>query len=122
MGKYADRYSQVHPWKIIEEGFDPDYSQVAESIFSLGNEYTGLRGYFDEGYSGPRLQGSYLNGVYERRMLPKSGYKGMLPFTEFMVNTVDWVYTRISKMPLFGLPPGAGPAHRRADPALCLAH
>lgn len=96
MGKYADRYFQVHPWKIIEEGFDPDYSQVAESIFFLGNEYTGLRGYFDEGYSGPRLQGSYLNGVYERRMLPKSGYKGMLPFTEFMVNTVDWVYTRIS--------------------------
>ena len=96
MGKYADRYFQVHPWKIIEEGFDPDYSQVAESIFSLGNEYTGLRGYFDEGYSGPRLQGSYLNGVHERRMLPKSGYKGMIPFTEFMVNTVDWVYTRIS--------------------------
>ena len=96
MGKYADRYFKVHPWQIIEEGFDPAYSQVAESIFSLGNEYTGLRGYFEEGYSGTSLQGSYLNGVYERRMLPKSGYKGMLPFTEFMVNTVDWVYTRIS--------------------------
>ena len=95
MGKYADRYFQIHPWKIIEEGLDPDYSQVAESVFSLGNEYTGLRGYFDEGYSGSTLRGSYLNGVYERRMLPKSGYKGMLPFTEFMVNTVDWVYTRI---------------------------
>lgn len=96
MGKYADRYFRIDPWKIIEEGFDPDYGQVGESIFSLGNEYTGLRGYFDEGYSGSRLQGSYLNGVYERRMLPKSGYKGMLPFTEFMVNTVDWVYTRIA--------------------------
>lgn len=95
MGKFADRYFQVHPWQIIEEGFNPDYSEVAESIFSLGNEYTGLRGYFEEGYSGKSLQGSYLNGVYERRMLPKSGYKGMLPFTEFMVNTVDWVYTRI---------------------------
>ena len=95
MGKYADRYFKIHPWQIIEEGFDPAYSQVAESIFSLGNEYTGLRGYFEEGYSGDSLQGSYLNGVYERRMLPKSGYKGMLPFTEFMVNTVDWVYTRI---------------------------
>lgn len=95
MGKYADRYFQVHPWQIIEDGFNPDYSEVAESIFSLGNEYTGLRGYFEEGYSGKSLQGSYLNGVYERRMLPKSGYKGMLPFTEFMVNTVDWVYTRV---------------------------
>ena len=96
MGKYADRYFKIHPWQIIEEGFDPDYSQVAESVFSLGNEYTGLRGYFEEGYSGDSLQGSYLNGVYERRILPKSGYKGMLPFTEFMVNTVDWVYTRIT--------------------------
>lgn len=96
MGKYADRYFRVDPWKIVEEGFDPEYSEVSESVFSLGNEYTGLRGYFDEGYSGPRLQGSYLNGIYERRILPKSSYKGMLPFTEFMVNTVDWVYTRIS--------------------------
>lgn len=96
MGKYADFYFGVHPWKIVEEGFNPEYSEVSESVFSLGNEYTGLRGYFDEGYSGPRLQGSYLNGIYERRILPKSGYKGMLPFTEFMVNTVDWVYTRIS--------------------------
>lgn len=96
MGKYADQYFKIHPWQVIEEGFNPEYSQVAESIFSLGNEYTGLRGYFEEGYSGKSLQGSYLNGVYERRMLPKSGYKGMLPFTEFMVNTVDWVYTPIT--------------------------
>ena len=96
MGKYADRYFKINPWLIIEEEFNPEYSQVAESIFSLGNEYTGLRGYFDEGYSGKSLQGSYMNGVYERRMLPKSGYKGMLPYTDFMVNTVDWVYTRIT--------------------------
>ena len=95
MSKFADRYFKIHPWQIIEEGFHPDYSQVAESVFSLGNEYSGLRGYFEEGYSGKSLQGSYLNGVYERRTLPKSGYKGMLSFTEFMVNTVDWVYTRI---------------------------
>lgn len=95
MGKVADKYFVTHPWQVVEEGFDPEHSQVAESVFSLGNEYTGLRGYFDEGYSGKTLVGSYLNGVYERRNLPKSGYKGMLKFTEFMVNTVDWVYTRI---------------------------
>ena len=49
MGKYADRYFKVDPWKIIEDGFDPVRAMVAEAIFSLGNEYTGLRGYFDEG-------------------------------------------------------------------------
>lgn len=96
MGKFADRYFDILPWQVTERGFDPTHSQMAESVFSLGNEYTGLRGYFDEGYSGERLVGSYLNGVYERRDLPGSGYRGMLPFTEFMVNTVDWVYTRIA--------------------------
>lgn len=95
MGKFADKYFLTDAWTVREQGFDPRYSLVAESVFSLGNEYTGLRGYFDEGYSGERLQGSYINGVYERRILPRSGYKGMLPSTEFMVNTVDWVYTRV---------------------------
>lgn len=96
MGKFADRYFRIHPWQVVEEGFDPAHGEVGESIFSLGNEYTGIRGYFDEGYSGASLQGCYLNGVYERRDLPPIGYKGMLSFTEFMVNTVDWVYTRIT--------------------------
>lgn len=96
MGKFADRYFKIHPWQVVEEGFDPAHGEAGESVFSLGNEYTGLRGYFEEGYSGKSLQGCYLNGVYESRSLPPSGYKGMLSFTEFMVNTVDWVYTRIT--------------------------
>lgn len=96
MGKFADKYFKTDPWQIVEEGFDPQYAEVAESIFSLGNEYTGLRGYFEEGYSGQSLQGSYINGIYERREVEKSGYKGMLPFAEFMVNTVDWQYVRIT--------------------------
>ncbi len=83
------------PWQVLEKGFDPAYSQVAESVFSLGNEYTGLRGYFEEGYSGQTLQGSYVNGLYETRPIPQSGYKSMLPRSQFMVNTVDWVYTRL---------------------------
>ncbi len=102
MAKIADRYFVVHPWEVREQGVDPAYAQAAESIFSLGNEYMGVRGYFEEGYSGNSLQGSYINGIYERRTLPKSGYRGMLPHTEFMVNTVDFLYTRIrcNGMPL----------------------
>lgn len=95
MGKIADRYFEVHPWAVRENGFDPEYAQAAESIFSLGNEYMGVRGYFEEGYSGAGLEGSYIGGVYERRTLPRSGYRGMIPHTEFMVNSVDWLYTRI---------------------------
>ena len=49
VAKFADVYYKLDPWKIIEEGFDPERNMVSESIFSLGNEYMGVRGYFEEG-------------------------------------------------------------------------
>ena len=39
MAKVADKYFKADEWKVIEEGFNPDYGEVSESIFSLGNEY-----------------------------------------------------------------------------------
>ena len=53
----TDRYFKVDPWKIIEEGFDPFHGRAAESVFSLANGFMGLRGYFEEGYSGDSLLG-----------------------------------------------------------------
>ncbi len=96
MKKKADIYFKIKPWDILESGFDKDHSLICESIFSLGNEYMGVRGYFEEGFSGKTLIGSYINGVYERKYLGKSGYKGIIDSTEFMINTVDFLYTRIS--------------------------
>ena len=95
MAKVADKYYSIDPWKIIEEGFNKEYSQVSESVFSLGNEYMGVRGYFEEGYSGDRLIGSYFNGIYESKEVQEASYKGIIKSTEFMVNSVDWLYTRI---------------------------
>lgn len=95
MAKSADIYYKVHPWKIIEKGFNKDYARVSESVFSLGNEYMGTRGYFEEGYSGDSLIGNYFNGIYEAAELEKSGYKGIIDRTEFIVNSADWLYTRI---------------------------
>src|SRR5664279_4657183 len=51
-------------WKIIEEGFHPDMNRESESIFSIGNGYMGQRANFEEQYSGDKLQGSYVAGVY----------------------------------------------------------
>lgn len=95
MAKIADSYFKIDPWNVIEEGFIPEYGMTAESVFSLGNEYMGVRGYFEEGYSGPTLLGSYFNGVYERRKAAAEGYKGIVQETEFMVNSIDWLYLRI---------------------------
>ncbi len=96
MAKVADRYFQIDPWNIVERGFSPEYSLVAESVFSLGNEYMGVRGYFEEGYEGKSLLGSYFNGVYERRKAQGQGYKGIVQETEFMVNSLDWLYLRLN--------------------------
>lgn len=96
MAKVADKYFVVDEWKVIEDGFNPDYGKVSESIFSIANEYMGVRGYFEEGYSGDKLIGSYFNGIYEQTEPDYGHYKGIADFTEYMVNAVDWLYTRIS--------------------------
>lgn len=95
MAKVADKYLLTDPWKIIEDGFHPDRSEVSESLFSLANEHQGARGFFDEGYSGNSLIGAYLNGIYEERFTEGMAYKGISNRLAFMVNTVNWLYTRI---------------------------
>lgn len=95
MAKIADKYFETNEWKIIEKGFDPEYGECAESVFSLGNEYMGVRGFFEEGYSGKKLVGSYFNGIYEMTEPDYGHYKGIVDFMEYMVNSVNWLYTRI---------------------------
>ncbi len=95
MPKNANKYIKTDPWLIIEDKFDPEKGRISESIFSLSNEYMGIRGYFDEGYSGDKLVGSYLNGIFEEKILEKQEYKGISNRICFMVNTMDWLYTRI---------------------------
>ena len=54
----------THEWNIVEEGFHPERNRIVESITSLGNGYMGMRGNFEEQYSGDSLQGTYIAGVY----------------------------------------------------------
>ncbi len=95
MVKVADKYLCVDPWKIVEDGFHSDRSEVSKSLFSLANEHQGARGFFEEGYSGSSLVGVYLNGIYEERFTEGMSYKGISNRLAFMVNTVNWLYTRI---------------------------
>ncbi|GMQ56441.1 glycoside hydrolase family 65 protein [Vallitalea sediminicola] len=57
-------YFNSDDWLIIEEGFEPDYNRVSESVMSLGNGHMGIRGNFEEKYSGDSLSGSYYAGIY----------------------------------------------------------
>jgi trehalose/maltose hydrolase-like predicted phosphorylase len=38
VAKVADKYFLTDPWKVIEQGFNPDYARVSESVFALSNE------------------------------------------------------------------------------------
>jgi len=95
VAKVADKYLVVDTWKVIEEGFDPARNRVSESIFSLGNEYMGVRAYPDEGYGGDSLTGSYFNGLFEESKVG-AHYKGIIRSLRFMVSAVNWLYTRIT--------------------------
>lgn len=96
MPKVSKMYLEVDPFKIIEKGFNKERAQVSESIFSLGNEYSGIRGFFDEGYSGESLKGSYFNGIYEYALSDTpNAYKGIIKRTHFTINSVNWVKCKI---------------------------
>lgn len=59
-------------WEIIEDGFKAENNYRNETIFALGNGYIGMRGNFEEGYTGPSgtgLEGTYLNGFYESEVI-----------------------------------------------------
>ena len=94
MAKAADVYFRVDPWKIVEEGFDPAYSRVSESVFSLANESMGVRGCFDEGGTVDSLRGAYINGVYDIEPIPRS-YRGIIHQTCFLIPAAEWLMTEI---------------------------
>jgi len=54
----------IDEWKIVEDGIHMRNNRFYESLMSLGNGYMGMRGNFEEGFSGDTLQGTYIAGVY----------------------------------------------------------
>jgi maltose phosphorylase len=95
--KTSEKYFKVDPWLIVEDGFDPRKQRLSESIFSLANEFQCVRGYFEEGYSGDHLLGSYFSQLYEMLDVKyPQVFKGFVTEVAAMITAVDWLYTRIS--------------------------
>jgi maltose phosphorylase len=95
--KTSEKYFQVQPWRVVEEGFDPKKQRLAESIFSLANEFQCVRGYFEEGYTGDHLLGSYFSQLHEMLDVKHPQvFKGFITEAAAMITAVDWLYTRIT--------------------------
>lgn len=58
------RIFEIDPWLVKTHTFNPADKRLQESMTAIGNDYMGLRGNFEEGYSGDSLQGTYLAGVW----------------------------------------------------------
>ena len=58
-----DPIFKVDPWCIEEDELHRDQMRLAESVMSIGNGHMGMRGSFEEAYSGDHLEGYYLAGV-----------------------------------------------------------
>lgn len=97
MNKIAKLYLDTDPYKLIETGFHEDRSLVSESLFSLANEYLGVRGFFDEAYSNKKLIGTYFNGVYEySKADTPNAYLGIVKRTHFTINSTNFFKCDIS--------------------------
>ncbi|MBN1777461.1 MAG: glycoside hydrolase family 65 protein [Clostridiales bacterium] len=54
----------IHPWKLIQTGLDLEAIRLSESLMSAGNGYMGMRGNFEEDFSGDTHIGTYIGGVW----------------------------------------------------------
>ncbi len=85
-------YFKHHPWEIIEEGFDPHFNKIAESVYSIGNGRMGQRANFEEEYSGETLQGSYVAGVYYPDKTRVGWWKNGYPeYFAKVLNAPSWI-------------------------------
>jgi len=90
-------YIAPDEWQIIESGFDPALNRISESLFSVGNGKMGQRANFEETYSGPSLQGSYVGGIYCSDKTRVGWWKNGYPATlDKVVNSTNWIGIRIA--------------------------
>lgn len=90
-------YLKHHEWKIIEEGLNPHYNMVSESVFSIGNGRMGQRANFEEEYSGETLRGSYVAGVYYPDKTRVGWWKNGYPeYFAKVLNAPNWIGIRLT--------------------------
>ena len=89
-------YIKPDPWSLIEEGFDPKHVEASESLFALGNGAMGQRANFEEDYSGPTFQGSYIAGVYYPDKTRVGWWKNGYPeYFAKVLNAPNWIGVQV---------------------------
>jgi alpha,alpha-trehalose phosphorylase len=88
--KFGKVIYPAEPWRVTENFFMEKEYKFNETIFSLGNGYLGVRGGFEEGFSGSQMNGTYINGFYEEYPFDYPDFIYANPINDqFMVNVAD---------------------------------
>lgn len=86
------RIFDINPWHIVTHDFNPENKRLQESMTSLGNGYMGMRGFFEEDYSGDTLPGLYLGGVWYPDKTRVGWWKNGYPeYFGKVVNAVNFI-------------------------------
>jgi maltose phosphorylase len=90
-------YLKHHEWQIIEEGLNPHYNRISESVFSIGNGRMGQRATFEEDYSGETHQGSYVAGIYYPDKTRVGWWKNGYPeYFAKVLNAPSWIDIKVT--------------------------
>ncbi|MGT2908009.1 glycoside hydrolase family 65 protein [Streptococcus dentiloxodontae] len=86
------RIFDINPWQIISHELKSEDKRLQESMTSIGNEYMGMRGMFEETYSADTHKGIYLGGVWFPDKTRVGWWKNGYPeYFGKAINAVDFV-------------------------------
>lgn len=86
------RLFEIDEWKIIEKGIHIRDMRLSESIMSIGNGYMGMRGNFEENYSGDKHRGIYIGGVWFPDKTRVGWWKNGYPeYFGKVINSADFI-------------------------------
>lgn len=94
--RYMKRLFDVNGWKIVETELHSEDFRLAESMMSLGNGHMGMRGNFEENYSGDFHRGSYIAGVWFPDKTRVGWWKNGYPeYFGKVINSTNYIGIRV---------------------------
>lgn len=90
------RIFEVQPWHVATTNWDPANKRLQESMTSLGNGNLGMRGFFEESYSGDTLAGIYIGGVWFPDKTRVGWWKNGYPkYFGKVINSINFIKVNI---------------------------
>lgn len=91
------RLFSIDPWKIVETTINKEDFRLAESMMSLGNGHMGMRGNFEETYTGDFHRGSYIAGVWFPDKTRVGWWKNGYPhYFGKVINSINYIGIRVA--------------------------